>query len=429
MPLRSVFASNLRAETAFTVLAVAQRLAARGKEIVGLHIGDSPFPSPPVAEEAAIAAIRQGQTHYCQSGGLPEVRAGIARWYQREFGVTVSPEQVVVGPGAKIFEQLFCEAVLDPGDDVLVFSPYFPTYPPNIARREGRLWLANLRADRQFRPDPAEVERFLRQARRPKAIFLNSPHNPTGGVATAEDLQAIVQLVHGRDIAIFSDEPYCHMVWQGRHHTPLQWPNVVDQTVAAYTLSKSYSMSGWRIGFAVAGRELAATLETLINTNLSCTPPFVQLAALAALEHGQQERDQAMAQFRRKVEILVHGLQRIDGIRVAMPAGTFYAFPDVSVWCRRYGITSHGLAMYLLEGADDYFGVACLGGECFGEAGLGFIRFSCAEPDQRIEQAVAFLSDALQRSHRVQKYLHEHPQYALSEALSVRSNVTGMTVG
>jgi len=136
MPLRSVFASNLRAETAFTVLAVAQRLAAQGKEIVGLHIGDSPFPSPRVAEEAAIAAIRQGQTHYCQSGGLPEVRAGIARWYQREFGVTVSPEQVVVGPGAKIFEQLFCEAVLDPGDDVLVFSPYFPTYPPNIARRE-----------------------------------------------------------------------------------------------------------------------------------------------------------------------------------------------------------------------------------------------------------------------------------------------------
>jgi len=429
MALRSEFAAQLRAETAFSVLAVARRLAAQGKEIVGLHIGDSPFPSPRAAEEAAIAALRQGQTHYCHSGGLPEVRSGMARWYQREFGVSVTPEQVVVGPGAKIFEQLFCEAVLDPGDDVLVFSPHFPTYPPNIERRQARLWLARLRPEREFRPDPADVERFLGEARRPKAIFLNSPHNPTGSVVTAEDLEAIVGLVRGREIAIFSDEPYCHMVWRGRHYTPLQWPDVADQSVAAYTLSKSYSMSGWRIGFAVASRQLAATLETLLNTNLSCTPPFVQLAALAALEHGQQERDQAMAQFRRKVEILVRGLQRIDGIRVAMPTGTFYAFPDVSVWCRRYGITSHGLAMYLLEGADEHFGVACLGGECFGEAGLGYIRFSCAEPDQRIEQAVAFLADALQRSHRVQKYLQEHPQYALSEALSARSNVAGLTVG
>ncbi|MCS7017055.1 MAG: aminotransferase class I/II-fold pyridoxal phosphate-dependent enzyme [Gemmatales bacterium] len=417
MDLRSQFARSLRTETAFDVLAVARRLAARGKDVVGLHIGDSPFPSPEAALQEAQLALKQGQTHYCESGGLPQVRQGVARWLAREFGVEVSAEQVVLGPGAKIFELLFCEAVLDPGDDVLVFSPHFPTYLPNIERRQARAWLVPLRAERQFRPDPEEVARFLREAPRPKAIFLNSPHNPTGGVTTAEDLAAIAALIRGREIAVFSDEPYCHMVWQGQHRTLLQWPEVADQVVAAYTLSKSYSMSGWRIGFAVASRALAATLETLINTSLSCTPPFVQLAALAALEYSQQERDHAMAQFRRKVEILVRGLQKIDGIRVQMPAGTFYAFPDVSVWCRRYGITSHGLAMYLLEGADDRFGVACLGGECFGEAGLGFVRFSCAEPDERLEQAVAFIGEALERSHRVREFLEQHPHYRLTVPL------------
>jgi len=411
MDLRSDFARSLRAETAFDVLAVAQRLKAMGKDVVGLHIGDSPFATPQAALSEAIAALQQGHTHYCESGGLPQVRSGVARWLAEEFGVSVGPEQVVIAPGAKIFELLFCEAVLDPGDEVLVFSPHFPTYLPNIERRQARAWLVPLRADRAFRPDPVDVERFLRTGSRPKAIFLNSPHNPTGGVATPEDLAHIAELIRGRPIAVFSDEPYCHMVWQGQHHTLLQWPEVADQVVAVYTMSKSYSMSGWRVGFAVASRPLAATLETLINTSLSCTPPFAQLAALAALQRSRDERDAAMAQFRRKVEILVRGLQRIDGIRVDMPAGTFYAFADVSAWCRRYGISSHGLAMYLLEGADDRFGVACLGGECFGEAGQGYIRFSCAEPDDRIERAVSFIGEALERSHRIQQYLENHPQY------------------
>lgn len=417
MELRSVFARSLRAETAFDVLAVAHRLAAAGKQIIGLHIGDSPFSSPSAAVREAVAALHRGQTHYCESGGLPKVREGLARWLAKEFAVAVEPERVVVAPGAKVFELLFCEAVLDPGDDVLVFSPHFPTYLPNIERRQARAWLAPLRAERRFRPDPADVERFLNEAPRPKAIFLNSPHNPTGGVATEEDLSAIAQLIRGREVAVFSDEPYCHMVWQGRHGTLLQWPELADQVVAAYTMSKSYSMSGWRIGFAVASRTLAATMETLINTSLSCTPPFIQLAALAALEHSQAERDTAMAQFHRKVEILVSGLQQIDGVKVAMPAGTFYAFPDFAVWCRRYGITSHGLAMYFLEGADDRYGVACLGGECFGEAGLGYLRFSCAEPDHRLEQAVHWIADFLERSDRVQAYLDNHPQYRLQSPL------------
>ena len=409
----SAFARGLMPEAAFEVLAVARRLKAAGKDVIELQIGDSPFPSTRNAIAAGLRAIESGATHYCASPGLPEFRATIARNYQREFGVRIGPENVVVGPGAKVFEQFFCEAFLDPGDAVLVFTPHFPTYEPNIARRGAHTVLSPLRASNQFRPDLNDVERFVRHEPRAKAIFLNSPHNPTGGVATAEDLRALSELIAGRNIALFSDEPYCHMVWQGRHETPLTQPGMLDCTVAAYTFSKSYSMSGWRLGYAVSSVSIAESIDKMINTSLSCVPPLVQLAGQAALEHDAAERDEVMLRFRRKVELLVEELRRVEGVRVFLPAGTFYVFPDVSAVCQRLGIRSHGLAMYLLEGADDQLGVACLGGECFGAAGQGFLRFSCAEPDERLSQAVAFLAEAVTRGDRVEKYMHSNPHYRL----------------
>jgi aspartate aminotransferase len=189
---------------------------------------------------------------------------------------------------------------------------------------------------------------------------------------------------------------------------------MIDHVVAAYTFSKSYSMSGWRIGFAVAHPEVAEAIGKLINTTASCSPPFVQWAAQAALEQDAATRDDYMARFRRKVERLTSGLEKIDGIQVVPPAGTFYVFPDVREICNRLGLTSHGLALYLLQGADDAFGVACLGGECFGAAGAGFLRFSCAEPDERIEQAVAFLPQAFDRGVRVKAFLAANPRFALA---------------
>jgi aspartate aminotransferase len=410
----SAFARGLKAETAFDVLAVAKRLRAQGKDVVELQIGDSPFPTPAHAHRAGIAAIESGASHYCASLGLPAFREAIAENYNREFGVTVTAANVVVGAGAKVFEQFFCEAVLDPGDAVLVFSPHFPTYGPNIERRGARPVYSPLRQENAFRPDVNDVERFVKQTPRARAIFLNSPHNPTGGVATAEDLRGIADLVRGRDVAVFSDEPYCHMVWDGRHVPALAEPGMLDQTVAAYTFSKSYSMSGWRVGYAVSSVRLVDTIGKMINTSLSCVPPLAQWAGQAALEHDAAERDEVMGRFRKKVELLVGDLRRVDGVKVLMPAGTFYAFPDVSAVCRRLGITSHGLAMYLLEGADDRFGVACLGGECFGPAGQGFLRFSCAEPDDRLRQAVTFLADAVTRTERVARYLQQNPQYRLN---------------
>jgi aspartate aminotransferase len=201
------------------------------------------------------------------------------------------------------------------------------------------------------------------------------------------------------------------MVWNGRHHTLLAEPGMLDQVVAAYTFSKSYSMSGWRIGYAIGSPRMIETIGKMINTSISCVTPISQWAGQAALEHDTAERDQAMQQFHNKVRLLVEALRKVEGVKVLMPAGTFYVFPDVSAICLRLGITSHGLAMYLLEGADDRFGVACLGGECFGPAGQGFIRFSCAEPDERLRQAVAFMAEAVTRKERIERYLASHAHF------------------
>jgi aspartate aminotransferase len=409
----SQFASDLHVESAFTVLAMAQKLVAQGKRVIELEIGDSPFPSTKAATAAGIAAIEAGQTRYCPSAGLPEFREAAAQFVASEYGIPATADNIIAGHGAKVFELLFCEAFLNPGDGVLVFGPYFPTYLPNIARRGARPWIADLQQRHAFRPQLADVEKFLADDPRPKAIFLNSPHNPTGGVTTPDDLRGIADLIRGRDIAIFSDEPYDRMVWDGRHHSIAAQPDMLNQTVAAYTFSKSYSMSGWRIGFAATSPALANTLAGLINTSLSCAPPFVQMAGQAALLHDGAERDANMRAFHGKVRRLVDGLNAIDGVRCLMPAGTFYAFPNVKSICNRLAITSHGLALYLLAGADERLGVACLGGECFGAAGAGFLRFSCAQSDEAIEEAIAFLPDAVSRGEQVARFLSQSPEFRL----------------
>jgi aspartate aminotransferase len=415
----SQFARSLSVETAFTVLGIAKALKAAGKDVVELEIGDSPFNSTESAKAAGVEAIQNNQSHYCPSPGIPEFREAAARFVKREFGIPAEAKNIVAGPGAKVFEQFFCEAFLDPGDGVLVFGPYFPTYLPNIQRRGARAVVRPLRQANQFRPDIADIERFLAEDMAPRAIFLNSPHNPTGGVATQDDLKRIADLVRGKNVAIFSDEPYCHMVWKGKHASILAQPGMLDQCVAAFTFSKSYSMSGWRLGFAVAGAPIADAIGKMINTTLSCTPTLVQLAGAAALERDQAERDAVMLKFRDKVELLTAGLNRIDGFRTLEPTATFYVFPNVAAVCNRLGITSHGLALYLLEGADDRFGIACLGGECFGEAGKGFLRFSCAEPNDRIQQALDFLPVAIGRTDRKAAYLEKHPQFRLKQPYAV----------
>ncbi len=409
----SEFAKSLSVETAFTVLAVAKQLKAAGKDVVELEIGDSPFDSTASAKAAGLNAINDNRSHYCPSPGLPEFREAAAHFVKDEFGIPARTENIAVGPGAKVFEQFFCEAFLNSNDGVLVFSPYFPTYVPNIDRRGARAVFAPLRQGNGFRPEVSEIEKFLREDPSPKAIFLNSPHNPTGGVTTESDLKDIADLVRGKQIAVFSDEPYCHMVWSGSHHSLLAQPDMLEQGVAAYTFSKSYSMSGWRLGFSVASAEVTDAIAKMINTSLSCTPPLVQLAGKAALERDRSERDSVMGKFREKVVLLTEGLNRLDGFHTLDPMATFYVFPNVAPICNRLGISSHGLALYLLQAADDKFGIACLGGECFGDAGHGFLRFSCAEPNDRIAKAINFIPDAISRTSRVDAYLDRHPEFRL----------------
>lgn len=417
----SQFTKSLTVETAFTVLAVAKTLKAKGKDVVELEIGDSPFDSTASAKQFGSQAIANNQSHYCPSPGLPEFRDAAARFVREEFGILAEAKNVVVGPGAKVFEQFFCEAFLDPNDGVLVFSPHFPTYTPNILRRGARAVFKPLKQSNGFRPALADIEAFLRDDPKPKAIFLNSPHNPTGGVQTEQDLREIADLIRGKNIAVLSDEPYCHMVWKGKHHSLLAQPGMMEQCVAAYTFSKSYSMSGWRLGFAVSSAEIVDSISKMINTTLSCTPPIVQLAGKAALERDSAERDAVMAKFREKVVLLTNGLNQIAGFKTLDPTATFYVFPNVAPICNRLGIKSHGLALYLLEGADDNFGVACLGGECFGEAGGGFLRFSCAEPNDRLQKAVDFIPVALSRTDRIAAYLETHPQFRLTTPYAVEA--------
>ncbi len=415
----SDFARTLEAESAFTVLGIAKELINAGKDIVELEIGDSPFDSTATARKTGIEAIEANHSHYCASPGIPEFRKAAAEFVKTEFNVPAKAENIVAGPGAKIFEQYFCEAFLNPGDGVLVFSPYFPTYVPNIERRGGRPVLTPLRQSEQFRPSLADIERFLADDPSPKAIFLNSPQNPTGGVATAQDLKAIADLVRGQEIAIFSDEPYCHMIWEGSHHSILSEPGMMEQSVGAYTFSKSYSMSGWRLGFVVSSIEIADAITKMINTTLSCTPPLVQLAGTAALGSDVKERQEVMEQFHEKVTLLTNGLNKLSGFNLLPPKATFYVFPNVKELCNNIGITSHGLAMYLLEGADDDFGIACLGGECFGEAGEGFLRFSCAEPNDRLKLALDFIPIALSRKDRLAKWLEKNPHYRLTRMYAI----------
>jgi aspartate aminotransferase len=415
----SNFARSLSVETAFTVLALARSLKAAGKDVVELEIGDSPFDSTASARAGGVEAINNNQTHYCPSPGIPEFRAAAAEFVRAEFGVPAETENIVAGAGAKVFQQFFCEAFLNPGDGVLVFSPYFPTFVPNIERRGARAVLTPLKQANGFRPSRADVERFLADDPSPRAIFLNSPHNPTGGVATREDLAEIADAVRGRDVAVFSDEPYCHMVWRGSHHSILSQPDMLAQCVGAYTFSKSYSMSGWRLGFAVASIEVAEVIGKMINTTLSCTPPMVQLAGTAALKRDKKERDEAMLKFREKVVLLTEGLNRIEGFRALDPTATFYVFPNVARVCNRLGVTSHGLALFLLQGADDEFGIACLGGECFGQAGAGFLRFSCAESNDRLQRALDFIPTAIARTDRLAAWLAKNLQYRLTKPYTI----------
>ena len=310
-----------------------------------------------------------------------------------------------------MFEQFFCEPFLEPGDAVLLFSPQFPTYEPNIRRRGGMPVYVPLRQENAFRPDPNDVEQLRQDG---EAAEGDLPQ-----LAAQPDRRRGHQGRPGRhrrpgprrDIAVFSDEPYCHMVWTDEHRSILAEPGMMDQCVGAYTFSKSYSMSGWRLGYAVSSARNVELIGKMINTSLSCVPPIVQLAGQAALEHDAAERDEMMAKFQKKVELLVSELRKVDGVTVLMPAGTFYVFPNVSAICRRLGhhVARAGDVPAGRRGRQERRGVP--GRRVLRRAAAGSCASVAAEPDERLVEAVRFFADAVTREERVRKYLEANPKY------------------
>jgi aspartate aminotransferase len=370
--------SQLGTETAFEVLAKARALEAKGRTIVHLEIGEPDFDTPASIRAAAIRAIEEGFTHYGPSAGLPEVREAIAQYIAKDRGLPVAPEQVVVTPGGKPVLTFAVLACVNPGDEVIVPNPGFPIYESAVRFAGGTPVSLALREDRQFRFGAADVEALLTP--RTRMLVLNSPHNPTGSVLEPKDLDEIAALVREREIFVLSDEIYSKILYEGTHETIATRPGMAERTIILDGFSKTYAMTGWRLGYGIMNPTLAKHVARLATNVYSCATSFVQRAAPAAL-HGPQDEVRAMvAEFRRRREAIVEGLNAIPGIRCAKPSGAFYVFPNVA----GLGMKSSQVEAALLEEA----GVAALSGTAFGSNGEGYIRFSYANSIENIREGL-----------------------------------------
>ena len=359
---------RLETETAFEVLAKAQALEAAGKQIVHLEIGEPDCATPANIVEAAKQALDAGYTHYGPSAGLPVLRQAIAEEVARTRGIPVEPDQVVVTPGAKPIMFFLMLCCLDEGDELLYPDPGFPTYASVAAFVGARPIPLPLREENDFRFDIADLR--ARLSPRTRMLILNSPQNPTGGVLTRADLEEIAGLVRGRPIVVLSDEIYRRIVYDGNAPSIASLPGMPEQTVILDGFSKSYAMTGWRLGYGVMPPELAWRVARLMTNSNSCTASFTQMAGVEALRGQQESVSLMVAEFAERRRLVVDGLNAIPGITCRAPAGAFYAFPNI----RGLGIGSDELAGRLLDEA----GVAALAGTSFGAFGEGYLRLSYA---------------------------------------------------
>jgi aspartate aminotransferase len=377
--------SRLGTETAFEVLARARALEAQGKEIIHLEIGEPDFDTPSNIIEAAGTALMEGATHYCPSAGIPELRQATADYTAETRGVKVTPEQVVVTPGAKPIMFFSILALVEEGDEVLYPNPGFPIYESMINFVGAKPVPLVLEEKRGFRFDVAELREKVTP--RTKLIIINTPQNPTGGVLTRGDLEEIADVAREHDLVVLSDEVYERILYEGEHVSFLSMPDVQDRTILLNGFSKTYAMTGWRLGYGVMPEELAVHITRLMTNSNSCTATFTQWAGVEALEGPQDASYKMVEEFRRRRDVIVPGLNAIEGIRCAMPKGAFYAFPNVE----GTGMTDKDFANYLMEKA----GVAVLAGSSFGKYGNGFIRVSYANSIENLEKALANIAGAV----------------------------------
>ncbi len=369
---------RLGTETAFEVLVRARALEAKGRDIIHLEIGEPDFDTPENVVEAGVDALRGGWTHYGPSAGLPALREAIAGEVGRTRGVSVTSEEVVVVPGGKPILFFTILALIGDGDEVIYPNPGFPIYESMIEFVGGVPVPIPLREEREFRLDVDELATKITP--RTRLIILNSPANPTGGVLTEQDIRDITGAIGDANIMVLSDEIYSRLIFEGSHFSPLSIPDFRERTILLDGFSKTYAMTGWRLGYGVMRPDLAAQVARLMTNSNSCTASFTQMAGVAALLGDQGSVARMCAAFRERRDLMVDGLNSIRGFRCLRPKGAFYVFPNIE----GTGRTSQDLAGRLLEDA----GVACLAGTAFGKFGEGYLRFSVANSPENIGKAL-----------------------------------------
>lgn len=377
--------SRLGTETAFEVLAKAKALEAKGKEIIHLEIGEPDFDTPKNIIDAAVNALHNGKTHYNPAPGIPELREALAEDMSRRRGIHIQPQQVVVTPGAKPIMFFTILALANEGDEVMYPNPGFPIYESVINFVGAKAVPYPLREEREFSFD---VNEFLSLVtKKTKLIILNTPQNPTGGVLTLEDLKAVAEVAQKNDIYILSDEVYMNIIYEGEHHSIASLAGMQERTIILDGFSKTFAMTGWRLGYGAMPVELAEKVVLLeINSN-SCTATFTQYAGVEAIQGPQHEVQRMVAEFKERRNVIVDGLNAIEGISCLRPHGAFYVFPNI----KQLGVDGKAFADLLLE----KFGVAVLSGTAFGKYGNGYLRLSYANSVSNIRKALERIESAV----------------------------------
>ncbi len=377
--------SRLGTESAFEVLAKAKALEAQGKDIIHLEIGQPDFSTPMNVCEAAFKAMKDGHTGYCPSAGLPEFREVIAQHISETRGIDIHPDEVTVTPGAKPIIFFTILALIDDGDEVIYPEPGFPVYESVIDFIGGKAIPLALREEVDFRFRIEDLNDAITE--RTKLLILNSPQNPTGGILTDVDLIAIAELARKHNFYILTDEVYSRLLYEGTHESIISLPGMKEQTILIDGHSKTYAMTGWRLGYGVAPREIADKITQLTINSNSCTATFTQIAGIEALTGPQTFVSNMVTEFRIRRDTIVDGLNAIDGISCIKPLGSFYVFPNVT----QLPLSCEALADYLM----DEVGVALLPGTAFGKYGDGYLRLSYANSLDNINDALNRINTAI----------------------------------
>jgi len=385
----SVYAERMKSlgtETAFEVLAKARALEKQGKDIVHLEIGEPDFDTPRNIKDAATKALDEGYTHYVPSAGIPELRQAIADYISKTRNLKVAPEEVVVTPGGKPIMFYTILALVNPGDEVLYPNPGFPIYESLINFVGAKPVPIPLEEKNDFSLDREYVKKMI--TKKTKLIILNSPENPTGGVLSREDLKVVADSISGRnDAFVLSDEIYSRIIYEGKHESITAFPGMKDKTILLDGFSKTYAMTGWRLGYGVMHKDLALKVAQLMTNSNSCTSAFTQMAGVEALTGPQNEAERMVSEFKKRREVIVDGLNKVKGITCKKPRGAFYVFPNIE----GTGMDCRELGEHLLNNA----GVAVLPGTSFGKYGEGHLRLSFANSVENIKKALERIARAV----------------------------------